>query len=306
MIRRAEPVQLDKAMSHRSSPPRLPPGACDCHTHVFLDAHEFPFLPARHYTPPPASIEALETLHLSLGIPRVVIVQPSVYGLDNRATMRALQVIGLRRARGVAVIDADATNAELDALATAGVRGVRVNLIFGGDDRVAQASAQLRRTAERIAPWGWHVQVFAGLSLLAACSDMLRTLPVPVVLDHYAGAHASRGPNQDGLAIVLALVESGRAYVKLSAPYRCSTAAPYADLAPLTRLFVQANPDRVLWGSDWPHPQPGAAPTADDISAPFDIDNVAVLHSLHEAIGNTAALRKLFTDNPKQLYGFED
>lgn len=293
-------------MADSSNQLRLPAGACDCHTHVFLDEREFPFATARHYTPPPASVEALAALHASVGIDRVVVVQPSVYGSDNRATVKALQVFGPRRARGVAVVDAHACDADLDALATAGVRGVRVNLIFGGDDAVAQAEVQLRRTAERVAPWGWHVQVFASLPLLAACAATLRALPVPVVLDHHAGAHASLGMEQPGLAAVLALVESGRAYVKLSAPYRGSAAAPHEDIRPLTRRFARTNPDRVLWGSDWPHPQPGAAPRATEISPPFVVDNAAVLRSLQDTIDDADALQKLFTDNPKRLYGFDD
>lgn len=293
-------------MADRAVLPGLPPGACDCHTHVFPDEGSFPFAAARHYTPPPASIEALAAWQDALGIERVVIVQPSVYGSDNRATLQALTVLGPRRARAVAVIDADATDDELDVLARAGVRGVRVNLIFGGDDGVAQAEAQLRRTAERIAPRGWHVQVFASLALLTACRATLAALPVPVVLDHYAGVHAGHGADQAGLGEVLELVESGRAYIKLSAPYRCSTAAPYADLVPLTRRFVRANPERVLWGSDWPHPQPGAAARATDVSRPFEVDNAAVLRSVCDAIDDTAVLRKLFTDNPKRLYDFDD
>ncbi|MFT3821165.1 MAG: amidohydrolase family protein [Rubrivivax sp.] len=284
----------------------LPAGACDCHTHVFLDPREVPFDAARHYTPPPASVEALAALHDRLGIERVVVVQPSVYGLDHRATLHALRALGPARARGVAVIDAATPDAALDALADAGVTGVRVNLIFGGDDAVAQARAELRRAAERVAPRGWHLQVFARLPLLAACADTLQALPVPVVLDHHAGAHAGGGTRQDGLAAVLGLVEGGRAYVKLSAPYRGSDDPAYADLQPLTRLFVQANPDRLLWGSDWPHPRPGAAPRATDVSAPYAVDVAAVLRSLQQWVDDPAVLRKLLADNPRRLYGFDD
>ncbi|MCA0240007.1 MAG: amidohydrolase family protein [Proteobacteria bacterium] len=292
-----------------SHPLGLPPRACDCHTHVFLDERAYPFDPGRHYTPPPAAIEALAAWHDAQGIARVVVVQPSVYGLDHRATLQALRVLGPARARGVAVIDPDAPEDELDALARAGVRGLRVNLIFGGDagnGAAAQADAALRRTAARAARRGWHLQVYAPLPLLAACIETLRALPVPVVLDHHAGAQAAPGERQDGLAAVLDLVAGGRAWVKLSAPYRASALPGHADLEALARRFVQAHPGRVLWGSDWPHPRPGAAPRATDLSAPHAVDVAAVLRTLQRWLPDPALQRRLFTDNPAALYGFDD
>ena len=284
--------------------PPLPAGSCDCHTHVFLDERDFPLSSSRRYTPPPASIEALSALHAGLGIERVVIVQPSTYGLDNSATLHALRVLGNDRARGVAVIDGHTTDAMLDSFTTAGVRGVRVNLEIDREGDAAKASAELQRTAERVAPQGWHVQVYANLPLLAACSAVLRSLPVPVVFDHHAGAQADRGQNQEGLAQVLDLLESGTAYVKLSAPYRSSRAFGYADLEPLARRFIQCNPDRMLWGTDWPHPQPGVRPVAEDICPPFDVDNEHVLAQLRGWVADETILKKILVDNPARLYGF--
>lgn len=285
----------------------LPAHACDCHTHVFLDERGFPFDPARHYTPPPASIEALAAWHDALGLARVVIVQPSVYGRDNRSLLQALRVLGPARARGVAVIDTGTSDDELDTLAQAGVRGVRVNLIFGGGDAaVDQAAAALRHAAARVAPRGWHVQVFAGLPLLAACRATLQSLPVPVVLDHHAGAQEAAGEQQAGLDVVLDLVASGRAWVKLSAPYRASAQPGHADLRPLVQAFVQAHPGRLLWGSDWPHPQPGAALRATDVSPPHRVDVAALLRTLQRWLPDPALQRRLFTDNPAALYGFDD
>jgi predicted TIM-barrel fold metal-dependent hydrolase len=208
----------------------VPQGACDCHTHVFLDERAYPYAPSRRYTPPPASIEALAAWHDAVGIGRVVVVQPSVYGADNAATLQALRELGPDRARGVAVIDDRVSGSQLRALHAAGVRGVRVNLEVDGERDARRATAWLREAAARVAPLGWHVQVFASLPLLAACSDVLQALPVPLVFDHYAGAHASRGTRQEGLAPVLDLVRGGKAWVKLSAPYRCSSAPGYADL----------------------------------------------------------------------------
>lgn len=295
---RTEPAESER--------PALPRGACDCHTHVFLDERTYPFDAARHYTPPPASTEALAAWHDALGIERVVVVQPSVYGLDHRATLEALRVLGPARARGVAVIDPAVPDATLDALAQAGVRGVRVNLIFGDGTTTAEAEAALRHTAERVARRGWHLQIYARTPLLAACMPTLRALPVPVVLDHHAGAQAALGERQDGLAAVLDLVASGRAWVKLSAPYRAAEAPEDGGLEVLTRLLVRAHPGRVLWGSDWPHPQPGAAPRVTDVSAPFKVDVPRVLRTLQRWLPDPVQQRRLFTDNPRSLYGFDD
>ncbi|CAN7698488.1 amidohydrolase family protein [Pseudorhodoferax sp. LjRoot39] len=284
--------------------PSLPAGACDCHTHVFLDPRAYPWSPARRYTPPPAPIEALVAWHDALGIARVVVVQPSVYAADNAATLQALRVLGPERARGVAVLDATATDADLQAMHALGVRGVRVNLEIDRASDAAEATAQLRETAARVAPLGWHVQVYANLPLLAACQSVLRALPVPVVLDHYAGAHASGGLEQPGLHAVLALVAEGRAYVKLSAPYRLSAAAGHADMAPIARAFIAAGPDRMLWGSDWPHPQPGSRPHPHDISPPFAVDSAQVLAALRAWTPDARTFERILADNPARLYGF--
>ncbi len=282
----------------------LPAGSCDCHTHVFLDTGEFPLWPARRYTPPLASIEALAAWHDRLGLQRVVIVQPSVYGPDNSSTLHALRVLGAQRARGVAVIDDDTTEDELDTLHAAGVRGVRVNLEVHGESDAARSAAQTVRTAERVASRGWHVQMYASLPLLAACSPTLAALPVPVVLDHFAGADTRRDADHAGIAQVLKLVESGKAYVKLSAPYRCSSQADYRELKPLARMLIRANPDRMLWGSDWPHPRPDSTPDAQGIHAPHVVDLAFVLEQLRDWAGDDSTLHKILVDNPARAYAF--
>ncbi|WP_326538589.1 amidohydrolase family protein [Pseudorhodoferax sp.] len=282
----------------------LPPGSCDCHTHVFLDPRAYPWSPTRRYTPPEASIAELAQLHAALGIARVVVVQPSVYAADNAATLQALRVLGPQRARGVAVIDDAMADAELDAMHALGVRGVRVNLEIDQASDAGHATAQLQRTAARVARLGWHVQVYANLPLLAACAEVLGALPVPVVLDHYAGAHAAGGVQQPGLQAMLALVEAGHAYVKLSAPYRLSAAPFYADMQALARLFLRTRPDRMLWGSDWPHPQPGTRADPHDTSPPFAVDSAQVLDALRAWAGDEATFHRILVDNPARLYGF--
>lgn len=291
-------------MNSSPTSPALPAGACDCHTHVFLDERLFALQATRRYTPPPASVEALSALHAALGIQRVVIVQPSVYGSDNAATLAALRALGPQRARGVAVIGDDVSDEALEDLAAAGVRGVRVNLEIDKAGDAAMATRELHRTAARVAPLGWHVQIYASLPLLAACSEAIGALPVPVVLDHYAGAQADDGVAQAGLQAVLDLVASGKAYVKLSAPYRCSRAADYGDLAPLARRFIACNPERMLWGSDWPHPQPGVKPLPTDVCPPFQVDTGRVLDQVREWAADDDVLRKMLVDNPQRLYDF--
>jgi predicted TIM-barrel fold metal-dependent hydrolase len=192
----------------------------------------------------------------------------------------------------------------LDEMHTAGVRGVRVNLAFDDERDTVKAAAQLRRVTARVAPRRWHVQVWASLSLLARCAELLGTLPVPLVFDHHAGAHATRGVPEHELEPVMALVQRGRAYVKLSAPYRCSSAADHADLAALTRRFVQCNSERMLWGSDWPHPQPGAAPKPTELSPPHEVDNAAVLQRLRAWVDDEVTFKRMLVDNPQRLYDF--
>ena len=298
---------MSNLSSHRSANAAIPVGACDCHTHVFLDAKRFPFAPQRKYTPPEATDGQLFGLLEQLQVERVVIVQPSVYGTDNAATLRGIAVLGQERARGVAVIDERTTGAELDRLATAGVRGVRVNLELSGEADPKRSADILRRTSEQLAGRGWHIQIYSHLSLIAALADAIAMLPVPVVLDHFAGVHASKGLHQSGLRTVLDLAATGRIYVKLSAAYRCSTEAPrYADLQPIAEAFIAANPERMVWGSDWPHPDPGFGtgrrPT--DLSPALPVDDLRVLSLLREWAGDAATHQKILVDNPARLYDF--
>ena len=215
----------------------VPAGACDCHVHVFGRAARFPFAARRGYTPPPASAAQLLALQEALNLSRVVIVQPSVYGSDNSCTLDGMRRLG-PRARGVAVIDEATSNAALDEMHRAGIRGVRVNLATAGESDPAQARRNLAAAVARVAPLGWHVQVYTELSVIAALQDDVARLGVPIVFDHFGGAQAQAagGTGQPGFAALLALVKAGHAYVKVSAAYRSSNKAPaYDDVAPLAR-----------------------------------------------------------------------
>ena len=284
----------------------VPRGACDCHVHVFGDPAQFPFAAARGYTPPPASADDLRKLHRALRISRVVIVQPSVYGTDNSCTLDGMRQIGAR-ARGVAVIDAATTDAALADMHKAGIRGVRVNLATAGESNPDIARRNLLEAASRVAPLGWHVQVYTGLDVVAALHDEVMQLSVPIVLDHFGGAQAALGTGQPGFAALLALVRTGKAYVKVSGHYRNSAKAPdYADCAPLARALIAANPDRIVWGTDWPHPAHPASPAKalSEIAPSYDIDDGLALNQLGLWAPDAAVRRKILVENPARLYDF--
>lgn len=267
---------------------RPPPGGADCHCHVFGPYAAYPLSPGRGYTPPEASVEWYLAMLATLGLERTVIVQPSVYGTDNRATLAAVAAIGAARARAVVVVDDDTDAAALAAMHAAGARGVRFNLVSGN----GAPREQLAAVAARIAPLGWHLQVFT--RELATLAPALAGLPVPLVLDHMGGVVAAAGiASPDGQALLRLL--DGGAWVKLSG-YRSSAGAPYADVAPLARALLAAAPDRCLWGTDWPHPQ---FETPDQVP-----DDGQLLDLLGEWAPEEAARHAVLVDNPARLYGF--
>lgn len=284
----------------------VPSGTCDCHTHIFGPAERFPFAQDRLYTPGPASIADLSALHRALGIDRVVVVHPSCYGSDNACTVDALRQIG-SRSRGVAVIDETFSDAMLADLHDAGVRGVRVNLESYGESSPEIAGRRLAWAAERVARFGWHVQTYTNLSILTALYDAILDLPVTLVVDHFGRPAAAQGLSQSGLAQFLDLLRSGKVYVKISAPYRISQVSHYPDAAPLAKAMIAANPDRILWGSDWPHP--GAArsgmPRDATVIEPFRAeDDGEALNRLLGWTANRTELQRILVDNPARLYRF--
>src|SRR5215475_13249645 len=233
----------------------IPAGACDAHVHVIPDPAKFPFWSGRVYTPPVDTAEDLLALQKALHFDRVVIVTPSVYGTDNSATLDGIRQLGQERARGVAVIGPQTSAADLDAMHKGGIRGIRVNLEQGGISDPAVAGRLLDEAVARIGAIPWHLQIYARLTLVAALKDRFAALPMPVVFDHFAGAQAARGVNQPGFDAVLDLVRSGKAYVKISGAYRASNQTPdYPDVAPFAHALIEANADRLVWGTDWPHP----------------------------------------------------
>jgi predicted TIM-barrel fold metal-dependent hydrolase len=280
----------------------VPRGACDCHVHIF-DPEHFPYFSGRLYSPPEASINDLRSLQSALHFDRVVIVTPSVYGVDNSVTINAVHELGTR-ARAVAVIDKTFSAAGLDQMAAAGVRGVRLNLETAGESDPAAAKRILGETAAQLAGRNWHIQFNTRLSVITALKSDIMALSMPVIFDHFGGAKAEPGPGQPGFADLLDLVKSGHAYVKISAAYRTSDKTPdFPDTAPLAQALVAANPDRVVWGSNWPHPGRGPSPTA--LAPPYPNDDGRVLNLLPTWVGDAAVRKKILVDNPARLYGFE-
>lgn len=284
----------------------VPAGACDCHVHIFGDARRFPFVPTRTYTPEPASIEELRALHRALHISRVVVVQPSVYGTDNTCMLDALRQLG-PRARGVAVIDDTTPDTALDEMNRAGVRGLRVNLATAGQADPVVGRQRLKAALERAKGRKWHIQIYTGVSFIERIQDDVVTASVPIVFDHFGGSQAALGIRQPGFDALLTLVRAGRAYVKLSAPYRSSKAGPpYLDVSPLAKALIDANPQRMLWGTDWPHPDssqvPGRKPT--DIAPRLQIDDVGVLNQFAAWAPDPVQRKVILVENPARLYGF--
>ena len=202
----------------------VPPGACDCHTHIHGDPEKFPFFSGRVYTPELASPEEMTALHKALRMERVVIMTPSVYGPDNSSTLFGMKARGAA-ARGVVVIDDKTPESDLGAMHQAGVRGIRLNLATGGTNDPNVGRQRLQAGIERVKNRNWHIQMYTNLAMISAIKELVAASPVPLVFDHFGGAQGALGPEQPGFADLTELVRSGKAYVKISGAYRASKLA---------------------------------------------------------------------------------
>lgn len=270
----------------------LPAGSCDCHLHVYDGTH--PAAPDATLTPPDASVDDYRLVQRRMGTTRAVLVTPSTYGTDNTVMLEGLAQLG-EHARGVAVIAGDEPAAELQRLHDAGVRGARINLSLGRVNPPESIAA----IARRIAPLGWHLQVLMPTALLVALAPVLRELPVPVVFDHFGRVSPTGVDREPAHAVVKALIASGRAFVKLSGGYLVSEHGSVDDpaLDPLARSYIEAAPQQVLWGSDWPH----ATASAGRQPMPDDARQV---ERLGEWARDAHTLRAILVTNPERLYGF--
>ena len=278
----------------------IPAGACDCHTHVHGNPEEFPWFAGRTYTPEMALPEEMTALHKALKVQRVVIVTPSVYGPDNSATIYGMAARG-KDARGVAVIDDKTTDTELDRLASLGFRGIRLNLSTAGVDDPKIATERFLTAVGRVKSRNWHVQLNTTLPVIAAMKDVLAASPVTLVFDHYGNAREPLGVGQPGFSDLVSLVGSGKAYVKISV-----SGGPrenYGYFTPLARMLISANVDRILWGSNWPHPNSVGGSTS-KVTPLWQVDDGLVLNLLPAWAPDAEVRKKILVDNPARLYEF--
>jgi predicted TIM-barrel fold metal-dependent hydrolase len=285
---------------------KTPANATDCHVHIF-DPARFPYSPKRVYSPPPAVVQDLLDLHKTLHMDRVVVVQPSIYAADNACTLDAVRQLGAR-ARGVAVIDKDTSRSEIDEMHGIGVRGIRINLNTTptGEIDADNSKRTLDAAAEQIRGRGWHIQFYTRPPVIAALKPHIEQLPFPVVFDHMGGPKAALGPAQPGYDALLELVKAGRAYVKISGAYRVSERGPdFPDAGPMAQALIAANPDRIVWGSDWPHPNSARRPL-EETAPPFPIDDGLLLNQLPKWTSDPAIREKILVANPARLYDFAE
>lgn len=273
----------------RSPATTLPAGACDCHLHIFDSNH--PMVRGRKYTPPAASLSSYIELQKTLGLERAVVVQPSVYGTDNSVTLNAVRAGG-DSFRAVVVVEPDAPLQTLCTMREKGARGVRINPLFDSNAR----TNSVLLFASRLAELNWHVQYLLDVSSIGDLVALAGRLPVPVVFDHFGHLPVDKGVHNPGFQSLLRLVGDGRAWVKLSGAYRITGNAhtPYADVLPFVKALINANPERLLWGSDWPHPHI-------PVSMP---DDTNLLDMMLQWLPDSTLRQQIFVDNPAKLYGF--
>lgn len=282
----------------------VPPGSCDSHVHVIGDPRKFPMWPTRPYTPPPATAAELARMLSRLTLDRVVIVTPDVYGTDNSATIDAIKQLGKDRARGVVWLPRNPDPRSLDAMAEEGIQGMRESLPPRRPFDVSAVSEQLARRFALAAAHKWFIEIAAPPDVVAALAGPLGSAPTPIVFDTFGWVEG--GVAQPGFQVLLSMVKSGRAYVKLSEPYRLSKLTPhYPDLTPIAQALVEANPDRIVWGSGWPH-LAGLAPgkTWRQTSPNLAVNDVDLLNALAVWVPDPALRHKILVENPARLFDF--
>jgi 2-pyrone-4,6-dicarboxylate lactonase len=269
---------------------KLPKGACDAHCHVFGPGDKFPYAANRRYTPADAPKEMLAALHAHLGIDRAVIVQASCHGADNAAMLDCI-ASDPKRYRGVAIVDDSFTEADYDRLDRGGVRGVRFNFVkhLGG----APDMAVFNRVIDRVKTRGWHVVLHVNAPDIVPLSDMIRRLPLPFVIDHMGRVPSAAGVEQPPLRALIELSRLENCWIKVCGSERISM-PPYAAAVPIARALVEASPTRVLWGTDFPHP-----------NATHAADEADLVDLVPQFVADALAQRRLLVDNPARLYGFD-
>jgi 2-pyrone-4,6-dicarboxylate lactonase len=274
----------------------FPPLACDCHAHICGPQKVYKYISQRIYSPPDALLPEYRRLLDALGCARAVLVQPSFYGTDNSAMLAAMKAAG-PAFRGVAVIGADATARELEAMHEAGIRGARLNIVDVRAGKGQLPIERIARLAEEIMPFGWHIEFLMHVDEFPQLDRMLAKLPVDVVFGHLGYVKTERGLTAPGFQALLRLLRDGRAWVKLTGAYRISSQTwPHADTNEFAHALLDAAPNRIVWGTDWPHVM-----TKWTIPMPND---GAIADLLLDWIPDAALRRRVLADNPASLYGF--
>ena len=282
----------------------VPMGACDCHVHVIGPQSQYPMVSDRVYTPPECGVDQLKIYLKQLKLTRVVLIQPSFYGRDNTYQLLATQEIG-STARAVIVIDDKTSDRELAQMVSMGAQGVRMNLSTSGVLDPEIACRQLIQLAERIQDFSLHIQIYSSPQIFAGIAKIIYTLPVPVVFDHFASIQAAGFQASRELPVIMDLLKSGQIYIKLSGVYRISSANPdYAEVKDLAQRYVETNPDRILWASDWPHTNTLPGIPASQITPYRTVDDKKVLQLLPQWIPDRHNLLKVLVSNPERLYRF--
>jgi len=282
--------------SSGTAPPGLkaPANACDCHHHIY-DPARFALVPTPGRPPPSnGSMVEYRLLQKRIGTTRHVVVQPRNYGIENEVTLDALaQAAG--NARGVAVVRPTITDAELKRFDEAGVRGIRFSI--GDPKSRAVQPDMIEPLARRIAGMGWHIQFNMEAEQVVELADMLRRLPTQLVFDHLGNPPVAEGVAHPSHAIILELIDKGRTWVKLSGAYSNSKIGPpdYPEATAVAQAFVKAAPERLVWGSDWPHP------TSPESNKP---DDAMLLDLMMVWVPNEAMRNRILVTNPEVLYGF--
>lgn len=269
----------------------LPAGATDCHAHVFGQRDNYGYAAGRLYTPPPVLLPDYLNMLDALGVARAVVVQSGVHGTNNDVIVDAIAHSN-GRLKGIALIDESISDTELERLAAAGVRGFRANL-------VARTGVQFdgaMKLAQRVKRLGWHVQFLLDVEEFPDLDKVLADFPVEVVIDHMGRPDTRRAVAAPGFQALIRLLQSGRGWSKLSAPYRTSRRPlPYADITPFAHALVAAAPDQLVWGTDWPHVM---------LDGPMPNDGV-LADLLATWVPDTAVRKRILVDNPQRLYGFK-
>jgi 2-pyrone-4,6-dicarboxylate lactonase len=271
---------------------RPPPLACDAHCHIFGPAAKFPYAPDAPYWPPDSPFEGLQKLHSILGIERAVIVHASCHGADMRVTLDGIARSN-GRYRGTAIIDERYTDRDFETMHDGGIRGVRFNFVRHLGGRPDMAFFQ--RTVARVEAMGWHLVLHLDAVDLVEFSNVFRKIRVPMVIDHMGRVKAADGLEQQPFKVLLEWMKQENFWVKVCGAERVSSMGPpFTDAVPFARKLIEAAPDRILWGTDWPHPNVGQ-------HMPNDGD----LMDLFPQMAPTPELqKKILVDNPARLYGF--